>query len=91
MNILVVSPEAGNWRKTSPLATAVNRMTDAFASAGTTVLTCSPFFKNLMIDVGSYRCVYSGVEKLQGKPYEIWVSEKDPLHTYINSCFPIPL
>ena len=83
MNILVVSPEAGNWRKTSPLATAVNRMTDAFASAGTTVLTCSPFYKNLMIDVGSYSCVYSGVEKLQGKPYEIWVSEKDPLHTYI--------
>ena len=83
MNILVVSPEAGNWRKTSPLATAVNRMTDAFASAGTKVLTCSPFFKNLMVDVGSYRCVYTGVEKLQNKPYEIWVSDKDPLHTYI--------
>jgi len=83
MDILVVSPEAGNWRKTSPLATAVNRMTDAFASAGTKVLTCSPFFKNLMVDVGSYRCVYTGVEKLQNKPYEIWVSDKDPLHTYI--------
>lgn len=83
MDILVVSPEAGNWRKTSPLATAVNRMTDAFASAGTKVLTCSPFFKNLMVDVGSYHCVYSGVEKLQNKPYEIWVSDKDPLHTYI--------
>ncbi len=83
MDILVVSPEAGNWRKTSPLATAVNRMTDAFASAGTKVLTCSPFFKNLMVDVGSYHCVYTGVEKLQNKPYEIWVSDKDPLHTYI--------
>ena len=83
MNILVVSPEAGNWRKTSPLATAVNRMSDAFASAGTKVLTCSPFFKNLMVNVGSYRCVYTGVEKLQNKPYEIWVSDKDPLHTYI--------
>ena len=83
MNILVVSPEAGNWRKTSPLATAVNRMTDAFASAGTKVITCSPFFKNLMVDVESYHCIYSGVEKLLGKPYEIWVSDKDPLHTYI--------
>ncbi len=83
MNILVVSPEAGNWRKTSPLATAVNRMTDAFASAGTKVITCSPFFKNLMVNVESYRCVYSGVEKLLNKPYEIWVSEQDPLHTYI--------
>ena len=83
MDILVVSPEAGNWRKTSPLATAVNRMTDAFASAGTKVLTCSPFFKILMVDVGSYHCVYTGVEKLQNKPYEIWVSDKDPLHTYI--------
>ena len=83
MNILVVSPEAGNWTKTSPLATAVNRMTDAFACAGTKVLTCSPFFKNLMVDVETYKCVYSGIEKLQNKPYEIWVSEKDPLHTYI--------
>ncbi len=83
MNILVVSPEAGNWRKTSPLATAVNRMTDAFASAGTTVITCSPFFKSLLADVDSYHCVFKGVEKLQNKPYEIWVSENDPLHTYI--------
>ena len=83
MNILVVSPEAGNWTKTSPLATAVNRLTDAFACAGTKVLTCSPFFKNLMVDVESYHCIYSGIEKLQNKPYEIWVSEKDPLHTYI--------
>lgn len=83
MNILVVSPEAGNWRQTSPLATAVNRMTDAFACAGAKVLTCSPFFKELMVDVDTYKCVFSGVEKLQNKPYEIWVSEKDPLHTYI--------
>lgn len=83
MNILVVSPEAGNWVQTSPLATAVNRMTDAYACAGSKVLTCSPLFKNLMVDIDSYHCVYSGVEKLLGKPYEIWVSEKDPLHTYI--------
>ena len=83
MNILVVSPEAGNWYKTSPLATAVNRMTDAFASAGTKVITCSPFFKNMMVDVESYHCIYTGIERLQNKPYEIWVSDKDPLHTYI--------
>lgn len=83
MNILVVSPEAGNWRRTSPLATAVNRMTDAFACAGAKVLTCSPFYKELMVDVDSYKCIFTGTEKLQNKPYEIWVSEKDPLHTYI--------
>lgn len=83
MNILVVSPEAGNWKHTSPLATAVNRMTDAFASAGVKVLTCSPFFKSLMVDVDSYHCVYTGEEKLLGKSYQIFVSEKDPLHTYI--------
>ncbi|MCQ2106222.1 MAG: glycogen/starch synthase [Fibrobacter sp.] len=83
MNILVVSPEAGNWKHTSPLATAVNRMTDAFASAGVKVLTCSPLFKELMVDIDSYKCVFQGTEKLQGKTYEIWTSEKDPLHTYI--------
>lgn len=83
MNILVVSPEAGNWKHTSPLATAVNRMTDAFASVGTKVLTCSPLFKELMVGIEDYKCVYTGVEKLQGKEFEIWTSEKDPLHTYI--------
>ncbi|MCQ2098515.1 MAG: glycogen/starch synthase [Fibrobacter sp.] len=83
MNILVVSPEAGNWLHTSPLATAVNRMTDAFASAGVKTLTCSPFYKSLIIDAENYRCIYSGTEKLQGKPFQIMVSEKDPLHTYI--------
>lgn len=83
MNILVVSPEAGNWIKTSPLATAVNRMTDAFACAGAKVLTCSPLYRELMVDIDSYRCIYSGTEKLQNKPFEIWTSEKDPLHTYI--------
>lgn len=82
MNILVVSPEAGNWKHTSPLATAVNRMTDAFASAGVKALTCSPLFKDLMADIQDYRCIYTGTENLQGKPYEVWTSEKDPLHTY---------
>ncbi len=83
MNILVVSPEAGNWVHPSPLATAVNRMTDAFACAGTKVLTCSPFFKENMVNPEDYHSIYQGVEKLQGKPFEIMVSEKDPLHTYI--------
>ncbi|SHK60241.1 glycogen synthase [Fibrobacter sp. UWEL] len=83
MNILAVSPEAGNWKHTSPLATAVNRMTDAFASSGVKVLTCSPLYKSLMVDLESYHCIYTGVEKLQGKSYEIYVSDKDPLHTYI--------
>lgn len=83
MNILVVTPEAGNWRSTSPLATAVNRMTDAFASAGVKALTCSPFYKSLMIDAESYHSIYSGTDKLQGKAFQVFVSEKDPLHTYI--------
>lgn len=83
MNILVVSPEAGNWSHTSPLATAVNRMTDAFACAGAKVLTCSPFIKEKMINIEDYHSVFQGTEKLQGKPFEIFVSDKDPLHTYI--------
>lgn len=83
MNILVVSPEAGNWTHTSPLATAVNRMTDAFASAGTRVLTCSPFIKEKLVNPEDYHSVFQGTEKLQGKPFEIMVSDKDPLHTYI--------
>ncbi|MCF0221080.1 MAG: glycogen/starch synthase [Fibrobacter sp.] len=83
MNILVVSPEAGNWTPTSPLTTAVNRMTDAFASAGTHVLTCSPFIKSKLVHPEDYHSVFQGTEKLQGKPFDIMVSEKDPLHTYI--------
>ncbi len=83
MNILVVSPEAGNWEQTTPLATAVNRMTDAFACAGAKVLTCSPFIKSNMLNADDYHCIFEGVEKLQGKPFEILVSDKDPLHTYI--------
>ena len=83
MEILVVSPEAGNWQTPSPLATAVNRLTDAFARAGVNVVTCSPFYKRLFQDPTSYHCVFRGTERLQGKPYEIWKSEADPLHTYI--------
>ena len=83
MEILVVSPEAGNWQTPSPLATAVNRLTDAFARAGVNVVTCSPFYKRLFQDTTDYHCVFRGTERLQGKPYEVWKSESDPLHTYI--------
>ena len=83
MEILVVSPEAGNWRTLSPLATAVNRMTYAFARAGANAMTCSPLFKTLLQDLGDYQCIYNGTEKLHGKPYEIWKSPNDPFHTYI--------
>ena len=83
MDILVVSPEAGNWGSPSPLATAVNRMTDAFSRAGTNVITCSPFYKDHLMHLENYDCVYQGTEKLQGKPFEIWKSKDDPLHTYI--------
>ena len=62
MEILVVSPEAGNWRTESPLATAVNRMTYAFARAGATAMTCSPLFKTLLQDLGDYQCIYNGTE-----------------------------
>ena len=51
MEILVVSPEAGNWKTQSPLGTAVNRMTYAFARAGANALTCSPFYKPLLKDL----------------------------------------
>ncbi|MBR4347356.1 MAG: glycogen/starch synthase [Fibrobacter sp.] len=83
MDILVVSPEAGNWQIPSPLTTAVNRLTDAFAQAGVNVVTCSPFYKNHLQNLESYKCVFRGAERLHGKPYEVWVSEEDPLHTYI--------
>lgn len=83
MNILVVTPEAGNWKVPSPLATAVNCMTQAFANAGSQVITCSPFYKDHIIDPDKYHCVYQGVEALQNKPFEVWRSDDDPLHTYI--------
>ena len=83
MDILVVSPEAGNWQIPSPLTTAVNRLTDAFAQAGVNVVTCSPFYKNHLQNPENYKCLFRGTERLHGKPYEVWSSETDPLHTYI--------
>ncbi len=83
MNILVVSPEAGDWKSPSPLATAVNCMTDAYERTGSKAVTCSPFFKSHLKYPEKYRCVFRGVEMLQGKNFEVWKSEDDPLHTYI--------
>lgn len=83
MEILVVSPEAGSWKNPSQLATAVNRMTEAFGKAGANVLTCSPFYKSNLINVQSYECIFQGVERLQGRKFEVWKSKDDPLHTYI--------
>lgn len=83
MEILVVSPEAGNWQTPSPLTTAVNRLAAAFARAGVIVTTCSPFYKNHLQNPENYKCVFRGTERLQGKTYEVWKSETDPLHTYI--------
>ena len=83
MNILVVTPEAGNWKVPSPLATAVNCMTQAFANAGSQVVTCSPFYKDHINDPDKYHCVFKGVEALQNMPFEVWRSDEDPLHTYI--------
>ena len=80
---MVVSPEAGRWTTPSPLATAVSRMTEAFANTGAKVLTCSPFYKSQLSDVQDYQCIYTGVERLMGKTFEVWKSPKDPLNTYI--------
>jgi starch synthase len=58
-------------------------MTTAFANAGSNVITCSPFYKDHIVDPDKYHCVYKGVEALQNKPFEVWRSDEDPLHTYI--------
>jgi starch synthase len=58
-------------------------MTQAFANAGSQVVTCSPFYKDHINDPDKYHCVFKGVEALQNMPFEVWRSEEDPLHTYI--------
>ena len=83
MDILVVSPEAGQWAAPSALATAVNRMTDAFGRVGARVLTISPFYKKLFKEPDSYECIFKGKEWLHGRSFEVYRSDKDPLHTYI--------
>lgn len=83
MKFLAVSPEAGDWTKLSPLAGAVNHLTEAYARVGTEVLTCSPFYPALLGDISAYSCVFSGIEHLRNMPFEVW---KNPhsLHTYIR-------
>ena len=83
MDILVISPEAGNWASPSSLTTAVNRMADAFARAGVRALTISPFYKTKIKDLESYECIFKGKEWLHGSSFEVYRSKNDPLHTYI--------
>ncbi len=80
MNILAISPEAGIT--TSSLSTAVDRMTEAFAHAGTTVVTCSPLYKTKIANFETYECVYKGEDRLHHKPFSVYKSS-DSLHTYI--------
>ena len=83
MDILVISPEAGNWTSPSSLTTAVNRMADAFSRVGVRVLTISPFYKSKIKDPDRYECVFKGKEWLHGHSFEVYRSQDDPLHTYI--------
>lgn len=80
MNILVISPEAG--LSTTALATAVNRITDAFDRGGIMALTCSPYYKAIFRDSENMQCIFKGTERLHYKPFEIWKSP-DSNHTYI--------
>lgn len=80
MNILVISPEAG--LSTSSLATAVNRITDAFDEGGIMALTCSPYYKQVFSDSQDMQCIFKGTERLHYKPFEIWKSPNSN-HTYI--------
>lgn len=80
MKILALSPEAGIT--TSPLATAVNRMTKAFSHVGTTAVTCSPLYKQKIANLSDYTCIFKGVDRLHNKPFEVYRSS-DSLHTYI--------
>ena len=69
MDILVISPEAGNWISPSSLTTAVNRMADAFSRVGVRVLTISPFYKSKIKDPDRYECVFKGKEWLHGHSF----------------------
>lgn len=58
-------------------------MTEAFGRVGARVLTISPFYKELFKDPDSYECIFKGKEWLHGRSFEVYRSDKDPLHTYI--------
>ena len=83
MKFLSVSPEAGEWLKPSPLAGAVNQLTQAFSRAGTQILTISPFYPRLMGELENFRCVFNGIEKLRNMPFEVWTGT-NPLYAYIR-------
>lgn len=83
MKFLSVSPEAGEWLKPSPLAGAVNQLTQAFSRAGTQILTISPFYPRLMGELENFRCVFKGIEKLRNMPFEVWTGT-NPLYAYIR-------
>ncbi|MCK9183062.1 MAG: glycogen/starch synthase [Fibrobacteraceae bacterium] len=83
MKFLVVSPEAGEWKRASPLAGAVNHLTQAFSRLGTEVMTCAPFYPSLLGDISEYQLIFKGVEKLRNMPFEVWKG-RDPLYTYIR-------
>lgn len=80
MNVLAISPEAGIT--TSPLSTAVDRMTVAFSHTGATVVTCSPLYKQKVANLANFQCIFKGEDRLHHKPFEVYRSE-DSLHTYI--------
>lgn len=82
MIFLVVSPEAGRWKKPSPLTQAVNHMTDAYARVGAQVLTCSPFYQEQLGDFSSFECIFEGIEDLHQMSFQVWKG-KDARHSYI--------
>ncbi|WP_308603764.1 glycogen/starch synthase [uncultured Fibrobacter sp.] len=83
LKFLSVSPEAGEWLKPSPLAGAVNQLTQAFSRAGTQILTISPFYPRLIGELENFRCVFKGIEKLRNMPFEVWTGT-NPLYAYIR-------
>ena len=83
MKFLAVSPEAGEWKKPSQLAGAVNQLTQACIRTGTESLAISPFYSRLLDDSVQFKCVFKGFEKLRNMPFEVWTGE-NPLHAYIR-------
>lgn len=83
LKFLVVSPEAGEWTKPSPLGGAVNQLAQASARIGIESLTISPFYPRLLGDLSKYQCVFRGTEKLRNMPFEVWRGQ-NPLFAYIR-------
>ncbi|MDR1759470.1 MAG: glycogen/starch synthase [Fibrobacter sp.] len=83
MNVLVVAPEAGEWNQLSPLAGAVNLMSEASARVGNKDLVYSPFFPKLFRDLSEYSCIFKGIEPLGERPFEVW-KKPDSFHYHIR-------